>query len=259
MRTATFVFVSCIKASNCLSIITPIRRLLTTCMSTDQFNDRSELENGRWEAMWSKGLNPGDRFDCYTSSPVLINRVKEGSIPIGRALVPGCGRGYDCTTLAASDRFVVGAEISPTALEAAHSRLAAISDSECSAKHMIQLVSTSFFDLPTSSPDQLFDFVYDYTFFCALHPSVREAWAQKMSSLIKKDGELLTLIFPIKKEPDDLGPPFHVTMDAYANVLLRNGFECSMLELLPPELCHPGRDGLNPPYWGSGVGRWKRL
>lgn len=34
------------------------------------------------------------------------------------ALVPGCGRGYDLVSLGSDDRFVVGLEISPTAVEA---------------------------------------------------------------------------------------------------------------------------------------------
>ena len=43
-----------------------------------------------------------------------------------------------------------------------------------------------------------FDVVFDYTFLCAMPPSLREKWAQKMSKLVKTNtGRLVTLIFPI--------------------------------------------------------------
>lgn len=46
----------------------------------------------------------------------------------------------------------------------------------------------SFFDIPTQEESLLFDFVYDYTFLCAFHPSVHIQWAKKMGELIRKGG-----------------------------------------------------------------------
>jgi hypothetical protein len=41
-------------------------------------------------------------------------------------------------------------------------------------------------------------------------------------------------------------------------LLVKVGFEEFQLELLPSELCHEGRDGVNGPY-SSGIGRWRRV
>lgn len=114
------------------------------------------------------------------------------------------------------------------------------------------------------SPESKFDFVYDYTFLCALNPILREDWARKMAALVKEGGELLTLIFPIREKPSNV-PPFMVSLELYRELLEPVGFEAFQLELLPPELCHEGRDGSENPdheltsLAKSGIGRWRRL
>ena len=127
---------------------------------------------------------------------------------------------------------------------------------------MDDICKGSFFDLPEDE-SQKFDFIYDYTFLCALDPSIRTAWAEKMARLLKPDGELLTLIFPIR-ENSTSGPPFQVSLELFSDLLTPVGFECMRLELLPPELCHRDRDGSanladpNSRMGKSGIGRWKR-
>lgn len=170
-------------------------------------------------------------------------------IPTGRALVPGCGRGYDVTALASSDRFAVGLELSETAIQRAEERLQSLTDEDCSNKAQCKFVSGSFFDLnPSKDPEHQFDFVYDYTFLCALDPSIRVEWANKMFEIIKPSGVLLTLIYPISDHLD--GPPFAVNLQLVKVLLESVGFECLELRMLPDELCHTGREGK------SGVGRW---
>lgn len=45
---------------------------------------------------WSKGVEPGKMWDRVGPSPLLLKYVESTDyIPVGRALVPGCGRGYD--------------------------------------------------------------------------------------------------------------------------------------------------------------------
>lgn len=84
-----------------------------------------------------------------------------------------------------------------------------------------------------------FDFIFDYTFFCALPPSLRSAWGARTAELLTPDtGRLLTIIFPILEssslECDDdsilnaktsaqEGPPYPVTVQAYRDVLEPHG------------------------------------
>lgn len=226
----------------------------------------NELTHQRWLDMWDAGLKPGDAFDVCTPSPLLISLIKQNQIPAGRALVPGCGRGYDVTALATKDRHVLGLDISQTAVQAARDRLNTLSEVECPFKPNAEFSTTSFFDLDGSTEEMKFDFIYDYTFLCALGPSVRPQWAQKMAELVKPKGLLLTVIFPIRP-PDDKGPPFQVSLELYRELLEPVGFHCEELRLLPPELCHPGRDGseveagkgLRRFAGHSGVGRWRKL
>ena len=213
--------------------------------------------------MWV-GLQPGSLFDAMKPCPLLEAYIKEGKVPAGKALVPGCGRGYDVIALAAETREALGIDIVEAAITAAKEfkdEYASKLDSEAklilNANANFQVAS--FFNL-----DDKFDFIYDYTFFCALDPSVRQEWAEKMYSLIKPGGELLTLIFPmVKDESYKRGPPFKVTLALYKDLLVLAGFECLELRELPPELSHEGRDGITARTQGllasSGVGRWKKL
>lgn len=192
---------------------------------------------------------------------IRIIRKLDGLVPYGTALVPGCGRGYDVTLLAHEQREALGLDISPTAIAAATSRLDSLSAEECGVKGHAKFSTTSFFDM-TVANSNYFDFIYDYTFLCALDPSIREAWADKMAELLRPStGELLTLIFPIVEHTSEgplSGPPFPVSLKLLEDLLVPRGFECLELRLLPPELCHQGRDGTTAGSAASGVGRWRK-
>jgi len=79
--------------------------------------------------------------------------------------------------------------------------------------------------------DIRYDFIYDYTFFCALPPNQRGQWAERMSTLLKPmTGKLLTLIFPVLEKVDKdkvplKGPPFPVTIKDYVQELEPLGFQ----------------------------------
>mmetsp|Transcript_20225 Transcript_20225/g.24916 ORF Transcript_20225/g.24916 Transcript_20225/m.24916 type:complete len:463 (+) Transcript_20225:529-1917(+) len=107
---------------------------------------------------------------------------------------------------------------------------------------------------PANRVEEKFDFIFDYTFFCALPPELRPQWGEQMSKLIHpKYGKLLTLMFPISdvysnnnqhsnNDGNDSndgndgndengnnskmeGPPFPVTLNDYKRVLEPHGFE----------------------------------
>lgn len=230
--------------------------LLNKLMSSLSEN---ELAHPRWKATWQKGVPPGFGFDKECSAPVLLKLIKEDSIPIGRALVPGMGRGYDVASLASSSRFVLGIDLSEIGVQEAKQYITTLPIEEKPDQSSYELRSMSFFDLDEA---EKFDFIYDYTFLCALSPSVRPTWAKKMSNLVKPGGELLTLIFPIRELETDV-PPFKVSLEMYKELLESVGFRCDQLELLSTELSHPGRDGspqddprLSKAF--SGIGRWIR-
>ncbi|CAG8783435.1 3251_t:CDS:2, partial [Acaulospora colombiana] len=55
-------------------------------------------------------------------------------------------------------------------------------------------------------PEGKFQLVYDYTFLCALPPTLRQEWSKRMSEIISAGGILIALMFPISDHTD--GPPY---------------------------------------------------
>lgn len=58
-----------------------------------------------------------------------------------------------------------------------------------------------------------YDLIFEQTFFCALDPSFRVDYIDKMKGLLKRNGKLVGLLFDFRL--DDVGPPFGGSEDAY--------------------------------------------
>lgn len=59
-----------------------------------------------------------------------------------------------------------------------------------------------------------YDLIIEQTFFCALDPSLRMDYINKMNSLLKDNGKLVGLLFDFRLT--DEGPPFGGDADAYS-------------------------------------------
>ncbi|KAF8904090.1 S-adenosyl-L-methionine-dependent methyltransferase [Gymnopilus junonius] len=193
---------------------------LATSEEMANLNDlvgHSDQQN--WEKAWEANVLPWDKLGAVQPPLQALLLSDEQVWPrVGRALVPGCGRGYDAIFIAKTlglDTLAV--DISPTAIQSAHALLAsspAVSPGRVTFREM------DFFAFAV--PDnELFDLIYDYTFFVAIPPSKRAAWAEQMGALIKPGGFLIALIFPMNPQTDD-GPPFFTRPDHYFQVLGSN-------------------------------------
>jgi thiopurine S-methyltransferase len=60
-----------------------------------------------------------------------------------------------------------------------------------------------------------YDLVLEQTFFCALHPDQRPAYARKMNELLRPGGELAGVLFSFIKED---GPPYGGSREEYVEV-----------------------------------------
>lgn len=153
-----------------------------------------------------------------------------------------------------TDREAIGLDLSPTGIAAARARLAALPDAEAPARDRCEFKQANFFEY---NDGKKFTVIYDYTFLCALPPLQRPAWAAKMKELLEPEtGLAITLIYPLSSTKVG-GPPFAMSFDLLKSLLEPLGFVAERLELLPPELCHPGRGGSG--NWGatSGIGVWR--
>ncbi|KAF9003216.1 S-adenosyl-L-methionine-dependent methyltransferase [Cyathus striatus] len=170
-----------------------------------------------WDDAWKANVIPWDSGDVQ---PPLKEAISGLSLPaVGRALVPGCGTGYDVLYIASTLGWeTVGFDISETALQAAKTNLESKSNVPNSDK--VKFQQGNFFTLSVPE-DQKFDLVYDYTFFVAIPPTRRPDWGKKMADLIKPGGHLITLVFPIDP-PTELGPPYFVRPEHYIELLAGN-------------------------------------
>lgn len=68
-----------------------------------------------------------------------------------------------------------------------------------------------------------FDLLYDYTFGCALPPSLRSAWSLSYSKLLSPTGHLICVEFPSAKPENLGGPPWALSAKVHWAHLRRPG------------------------------------
>lgn len=203
-------------------------------------SDRQKYDQ-RWNDIWEKGLEPGQRFDMSGTSPALLSLLASGKLQVQgkRVLIPGCGRGYDVIDFAKQGAATaVGMELVPKATVAAQTHLDA-SDLDIKQRERAQIVTGDFFDV---TQEHAYDIGYDYTFFCAMDPTVRKQWAETWAKWLQPGGQLVTLMFPVEPEGRE-GPPWPVPLELYQELLPPQGFKQTYLQQVPPEQCHKGREG----------------
>jgi len=111
-----------------------------------------------------------------------LDLLRKDALPKGRIFVPGCGTGYDVVAMAGPDRYVVGMDISETCVRKSQKLFSGSPN-----VNYFTFLQGDFFKW---NPEDKFDLIFDYTFFCAIDPSMRKAWGQKMRDILNPDGEL---------------------------------------------------------------------
>jgi len=159
-------------------------------LSAESWDARYREENTPWDL---KGPTP--EFARIKDEPWFPRR--------GRALIPGGGRGHDAILLAKAGLDAHLVDFSPLALTA-------VQEAASLDKVTVLTYRRDFFDLPQlAALQESFDLVLEYTFYCAIDPSLRAAYAKAMHTLLKPGGLLVGLFFPL--EPVGEGPPFQVS------------------------------------------------
>ncbi|KAG5530372.1 hypothetical protein RHGRI_025345 [Rhododendron griersonianum] len=166
--------------------------------------------SGGWEKCWEQELTP---WDLGQPTPVIVH-LHQTDMPNGKRhqqdmRTDDMTFGYDVVAIACPERYVVGVDLSDKAIKKA----VEFSSSLPNADYFTFLKEDFFIWHPT----ELFDLIFDYTFFCAIEPGMRSAWASRMQYLLKPDGELITLMFPISDHVS--GPPYKVSITEYYSAL----------------------------------------
>lgn len=150
-----------------------------------------------WETRWQ---NAQTGWDLQTVSPPLADYANQ--IPPEKrdlkVLIPGCGNGYEALYLLGKGfTQVTMLDIAPTAVKRLQKRL----DTEFPDwQAALQIVCGDFF-----LHEGQYDLILEQTFFCALDPDMRSAYALKMKKLLAPGGKLAGLLFD---RDFTGGPPF---------------------------------------------------
>ncbi len=162
----------------------------------------TSLDEAYWRARYAANQTGWDAGDITPPLREYFNQI--GPADRRRILVPGAGRGYEAQYLheqGFSEVFV--ADIAPQALQALQERVPDFPPAH--------LLHQDFFALPPAPP---FDLVVEQTFFCALDPVLRPAYARQCAQLLRPGGTLAGLLF----ETDfgnSPGPPFGGSREEY--------------------------------------------
>ncbi len=141
------------------------------------------------------------RWDLGGPTPVfeawLASRHTLGK---GRIAILGCGNGHDALLFAEN-----GFEVS--AVDFAAEPLATLKANIPPHVKNIDLVKADLFGMPEKFKGY-FDFVLEYTCYCAIDPERRDEYVKAVQQLLKPGGHLIGLFFPTDGRPG--GPPFAI-------------------------------------------------
>lgn len=148
-------------------------------------------------------------------------------------LIPGCGLGHDAIFLSKCGFNVYACDFSDTAL-----KVLSIKNKESNTN--VKLISMDFFNLP-GMYSNFFDFILEYTFYCAINPNKRSLYIENCNNLLNKDGKLIGIMLPIGNSSVSSNPPFKVTLNE-----LKINFSVffKLLKLVPNSLSVEKRRGI---------------
>lgn len=120
-----------------------------------------------------------------------------------RILIPGCGNAYEAEYLHKNGfTEVYVADVAAEPLQNLLHRNPTFPEEH--------LLHQDFFSLQGT-----YDLIVEQTFFCALDPALRAAYARKCAELLQPNGTLMGLLFNTVFEKD--GPPFGGTQEEYVS------------------------------------------
>lgn len=137
----------------------------------------------------------------YPSTPLkeYIDQLANKSISI---LIPGSGNSYEAEYLLQSGfNNLTLIDIAPTLTRQLEKKFHSFADKQ------LTIMTGNFFEL-----NNQYDLILEQTFFCALDPSLRLKYVQKMVELLRPGGKLAGVLFDKAFEG---GPPFGGNREEY--------------------------------------------
>lgn len=156
------------------------------------------LDSRYWESRYQDNSTGWDLGKASRPLEYYIEQLSDKDLKI---LIPGGGNSYEAEYLIKrgfKNTFVV--DLSKTALMNLKNRVPDFPSS--------QLLQKDFFDI-----NMKFDLILEQTFFCAINPSLRNNYAEKISELLTDNGKLVGLLFNVPLYQEH--PPFGGNKNEY--------------------------------------------
>ena len=169
-----------------------------------------------WQDKYSNGRIP---WDLGAPTPTFARLAASSDYPPGELIVLGAGRGHDARLFARHGFTVLAVDFASEAVATMHLLN--------NADHPVQVLQADIFELPEAMNGR-FDYLLEYTCFCAIDPARRREYAALAARLLKPGGRYIALAFPIGHRPG--GPPFVVQPEEMIELLTEHGFNLQYRE-----------------------------
>jgi len=157
-----------------------------------------EFNSQFWNDLYEK---KDTGWDIGYASPALMHYIEKITDKTVSILIPGAGNSHEGEYLFSKGyKNITLLDCSPIAKENFLKRIPSFPED--------QFIVGDFFE-----HKQQYEVVMEQTFFCALHPSLRKQYAQKMDELITDEGILVGLLFDDRLNEEH--PPFGGTKEEY--------------------------------------------
>jgi SAM-dependent methyltransferase len=170
------------------------------------------IDKNYWENRWLKNETG---WDIGYAAPAMSAYIQQFQNKSASILIPGCGNAHEAMFLVEcgfTDITLI--DIAVPVVEALQRKF--------KSSDQVKVLCEDFF-----MHEGEYDLIIEQTFFCAIPPSRREEYVQKIFSLLSSDGRLVGLLF--NKHFNHSGPPFGGTQEQYRR-LFEKLFKIEKLE-----------------------------
>ena len=163
-----------------------------------------ETSKDFWNSRWETGQTG---WDIGAPAPAFTTYFSDFSHKNAAILIPGCGSGHEAEfLLSIGFTNITVIDIAPKAV--------AILNEKFGSNPNIEIICGDFFQHEGS-----YDYIVEQTFFCAIDPELREAYAQQTHDLLRPKGKIIAILFDRSFEG---GPPFGGSEEEYVQLFAPN-------------------------------------
>jgi SAM-dependent methyltransferase len=180
-----------------------------------------------WEEIYQHGRAG---WDLGGPTPAFVRLLSSGEFAPGKMLVTCAGRGHDAREFARHGFQVDAVEFAADPVRDMHAL------AEPNAP--VNIIQADLFTL-SHNLDGQYDYVLEYTCYCAINPARRPEYADLIARLLKPRGILIALVFPTTEKVG--GPPFYAPINEVLDFFQTRGF--GLLKRQVPSDSVPQRKG----------------